>query len=170
MQKSIAVLLTGAMLLSSCGAIRDSKVNPRNWFGRSDEVRLEVEAETVNPLIPIDEKVDLVRKAEAEETRVLLDTVTELRVERTSTGAIIYATGLPSRQGAFDVALRPNEEAEDGVLELEFVVNYPEFATQRGSEFSRTVRAAHSLSNGDLRDVRLIRVLATENARETRRR
>lgn len=155
--------------MSSCGVIRDSKVNPRNWFGRSDEIRREVEAETVNPLIPVEDKVDLVRKAEEEETRVLLDAVTEMRVERTPTGAIIYATGLPARQGAFDVALRPNEDAEDGVLELEFVVNYPEFATQRGSEFSRTVRAAYSLSNGDLRDVRLIRVLAAENARETRR-
>ncbi|MQQ07320.1 hypothetical protein GFB49_02520 [Epibacterium sp. SM1979] len=170
MQKSIAVLLTGALILSSCGSFRDSRVNPRNWFGRSDEVRREVEAETTNPLIPIDDKVSLTRKEKEDDTRVLLDSVTELRVDPTPTGAIIHATGLPTRQGAFDVILRPNEDADEGVLELEFLVNYPEFATVQGSEFSRSVRAAYSVSNFDLRDIRLIRVVSTNNARETRRR
>lgn len=170
MQKSIAVLLTGALVLSSCGAIRDSKVNPRNWFGRSDEVRHEVEAETTNPLIPIEEKIDITRKAEADDTRVLITSVSELHVAPTPTGAIIQVAGVPSRQGAYNVDLRRNEDAEEGVLELELRVDYPEFATARGSEFSRTVRAAYSVTNQDLRDIRLIRVVAAENARETRRR
>lgn len=169
MQKSIAVLLTGAFVLTSCGAIRDSRVNPLNWFGRSDEVRREVEAETVNPLIPVEDKVRINQKKDAEDTRVLLETVTELQVVRTATGAIIQASGLPSRQGAFDVLLRPNEDAEDGVLELEFLVNYPEFATRKGSEFSRTVTAAYSINSFELRDTQLIRVVGTQNARETRR-
>ncbi len=171
MHKPIALLLTGTLILSSCGTLRDSRINPRNWFGSSREVAVRTPAENVNPLIPEEEdKVKFNKDKSKEDTTILLRDVTDLRVEQTSTGAIIYAAGLPTRQGAYDVHLRRREGGDDSVLELEFRVAYPEQATQRGSEFSRTVRAAYSLSRQELNGIGLIRVIGADTARETRRR
>lgn len=171
MHKPIALLLTGTLILSSCGTLRDSRINPRNWFGNSRSVPVSAPQEDVNPLIPEPEdKVQFNKKESKEDTTILLRDVTDLRVEQTSTGAIIYAAGLPTRLGVYDVHLLPRETDDDSVLELEFRVAYPEEATQRGTEFSRTVRAAYSLSNHDLNGISLIRVIGADTARETRRR
>ncbi|MEL6453077.1 MAG: hypothetical protein AAFQ19_17640, partial [Pseudomonadota bacterium] len=46
-------LLTAALILSACAAVRDSRVNPFNWFGRGQsEPVVQTTAEEVNPLIP----------------------------------------------------------------------------------------------------------------------
>ena len=95
-------------------------------------------------------------------------------VEPTATGAIVYATGVAARQGAFAARLTAaNDGAEPdeyGVLSLSFRVTYPRYATNQGSEFSRTVHEAFSLTNLELQRVRTIRVTAAQNTRETRRR
>lgn len=173
MRKPIMVLLAASLLLASCGGWGDSRANPRNWFGnsRSAPAAVPAEGEVANPLIP--KKSALATRPDPVDGTELITNVTELRIERTPSGAIIYATGIASRQGAFDVELRPDPVGEDGdqsVLSFTFRVAYPKDPTNVGNERSRTVVVARSLTSQDLQGIRLIRVAGVQNVRESRRR
>ena len=168
MRKPLSILLAGAIVLAGCGGWRDSRINPTNWFGSSAPAELSASG-NVNPLMPEKGGKGMFDKPEAVDRSLLVAEVSELRIEKTATGAIIYATGVASRQGAFDVELRPVENQDPSILEFDFRVVYPERATQTGSPFSRTLRAAVSRSNRDLSGIRLIRVNGSTNARESRR-
>lgn len=170
MRTSIALLIAATLTVSSCGGWQDSRANPRNWFGSAEEVELNSGAAAVNPLIPQEDSEGIFARSEAPDNTVLIAAVTSLRVDRTPTGAIIYAEGLAARQGAYNVQLRPDPEAPEGTLAFEFRAGYPGRATPQGSEATRTLRAAYSLSHGDLDGIRLVRVTALQNAQETRRR
>ncbi|MDF1718071.1 MAG: hypothetical protein P1U75_15560 [Antarcticimicrobium sp.] len=172
MQKPVTILLVASLLLAGCGGWRDSRINPRTWFGKSRSERVEAPAEAVNPLLPKDRK-GMFSRPDPVDLTVPIAEVTELRVEPTTTGAIIYVEGLAARQGPYEVELRPittPEEQAEGVFSLSFRVVYPERATPLGTAFSRTVRAAHSMTKQEIRDVRTIRVVARDNVRTTRRR
>ena len=173
MRKSIAVLLVSGVTLASCSSWQASRVNPSNWFGSSQNTQVPVAAsdELINPLIPVDTKVGLFSGSDAptEDLSVQIAGVSELRVEQTPTGAIIYAMGLASRQGAYDVRLRRNLDADDATLDYSFRALYPADPTAVGSETSRTLRVAVSLTHQDLAGIKLIRVTSDSNARETRR-
>lgn len=195
MRFSLVVLLVATMLLPACGgSLRDSRINPANWFGRSTSVETEPgtvrtadgRVEEVNPLIgerrqskmiPSNRKVhndsgsifDRGKKDEIYEgTRV--DRVTDLAVERTSTGAIVRVTGVSSRQGAFDVRLLPLGDGEpvDGVMTYELLALQP-INTAVGPEHTRRIQAAQPLSMNDLQEIRTIRVIARNNTRQTTR-
>jgi len=171
MQKPLTVLLVASLMLAGCGGWRDSRVNPSNWFGKSRSERVEP-AEETNPLIPRQTRGVFSRPDPVDNTTPITE-VTELRVEQTTTGVIIYAEGLASRQGPYEVELRPvttPEEEADGILSLSFRVIYPNRATPVGSEFSRTVRAAYSVNKYEIRGIRTIRVIGQNNQRTTRRR
>lgn len=168
MQKPLALTLAGALVLAGCGW-KESRVNPVNWFGKSEPVEVVV-TENTNPLLPQKEqKRGLFDKREDVDNSVLVGQLAELRIDRTNIGAIIHATAIADRQGAYDVELRPVEHTEQDVLTLEFRVVYPEDPTVAGSDYSRTVRAARSVTHQGLEGIRLIRVLAAQNALESRR-
>lgn len=174
MRKPILVLLATSLFLGGCGRWSDSRVNPGNWFGQSRSAAVQtVDGEaSANPLIP-QRRTSMLARAEPGDLSVLIPNITELRVERTSTGATIYATGVATRQGAYGSTLRLDPEDENtksDVLSFTFRVLYPPYPTQAGPERSRTIREARSLSNQDLRGIRLIRVKGAQNLRETRRR
>lgn len=195
MRFSLVVLLVATMLLPACGgSLRDSRINPANWFGRSTSVETEPgtvrtadgRVEEVNPLIgerrqskmiPSNRKVhndsgsifDRGKKeAIYEGTRV--DRVTDLAVERTSTGAIVRVTGVSARQGAFDVRLLPVGDGEpvDGVMTYELLALQP-INTAVGPEHTRRIQAAQPLSVNDLEKIRTIRVIARHNTIQTTR-
>ncbi|WP_293576678.1 hypothetical protein [Phaeobacter sp.] len=174
MNRPLAVLLISAVGLSACG-FRDSRVNPLNWFGGSREVATEaVVDEDINPLIPVENRVNLLRRPDAVDQTVLVQTVSDMRIERTPTGAIVYASGLAARQGAYGVELRldesdRDERTKDQTLDFTFRAIYPDFATPVGVDRSRTLRAAVSLTKQQLAGVRSIRIVAADNARESRR-
>ncbi|OED47893.1 hypothetical protein [Leisingera sp. S232] len=169
MQKPLALTLACALVLSACGW-RDSRLNPSNWFGSSEPAEIEV-TEAVNPLLPQESNArGIFAKKPPKDKSVLVSQIADLRIERTSTGAIIRAVGIAERQGAFQVELRPVEEPGEGILAYDFRIVYPEQPTITGSEFSRTLHAARTLSNQDLQDIQLVRVNGETNARESRRR
>ena len=169
MRKSLAFFLAGTLVLSSCGW-RESRVNPVNWFGKSRSAPVEAPAENLNPLIPAKTKVGLFSKREEEDTSVLVAEITALKVEPTPSGAIIYASALAARQGAHKVELRAIETDDPTVLEYAFRVVYPRLATSTGTPHSRSLHAAVTLSEQDLRGVHIIRIKGASNIRETRRR
>ena len=51
MRKTILALLASTLLVSACGTVRDSRINPLNWFGPARSVEA-APAESTNPLIP----------------------------------------------------------------------------------------------------------------------
>lgn len=171
MRKSLTVLLFACLVVSSCGW-RDSRLNPGNWFGSSQPVAAEA-PEEVNPLLPKATGAGLFKRPEAVDASVLITQITELEVERIPTGAIVRATGLASRLGAYNVFLRretPSGAPENGVLEYSFRASYPNNPSPQGTELARRVVVARTLNHKALEGVRVIRVTAAQNARESRRR
>ena len=171
MRKSLALILAGTLILAGCGGWSDSRINPGNWFGKSRSAPVAVAgAEATNPLLPEEGRKSIFARAEKEDLSVPVATISELRVEPTPNGAIIYATGIASRQGAHELELRLVPDTAEDTLEYTFHVLYPVDPTPAGNEHSRTLRAAVTISEQNLRGIRTIRVSGAENARETRRR
>lgn len=134
-------------LLAGCGAVSDSRLNPLNWFGRS-------------------EKVEPVITEVAGDPRPLVTQIIDLRLERVPGGAIIRATGLPERQGFFDGELVAANRGvpEDGILGYQFRVSAPEGATAPGTPQSREMIVGLFVSDQTLAGVRRIQVNAAQNA------
>lgn len=158
MRTPLLAVLSIALLLGACGRVRDSQLNPFNWFGRSTEQQ--VVAQTAAGSQPSD-------------PRPLVAQVLEMRVEQIPGGAIVHATGLPPRQGYWKAALVAENDGkpdEKGVLRLSFRAYQPLEATPQGSQPSREITAGLFLSNQDLEVVRSIIVRGAQNQRTSRRR
>lgn len=150
MTRLTALLLT-TLILAGCGGLRDSRLNPFNWFGRSEEA----------------EKVAL--PVATEDPRGLVATVLTLNVDETAGGAIIRATGLPPTQGYWDAELVEQPIDENGRLVLEFRIFPPSERAAVSTQVSREVVVALYLSNIRLAQVSEIIVQGADNARATRR-
>ncbi|WP_420586997.1 hypothetical protein [Ruegeria sp.] len=175
MKKSFTVLLVATLGLTACSGWRESRVNPSNWFGSSTPAApTETAAYDPNALVPEQtEGGGLFTRPEAEDTSVPIARIDELRIDPTPAGAIVYVSGTAARQGAYNAQLVPVESEENqknGVLEFTFRVNYPNRATNQGTERSRMVSDAINVSRDDLQSVRLVRVTGQQNALESRRR
>ncbi len=128
--KPILILTVSAVLLAGC----NSRLNPVNWFGNSQEVEVTEEGE-VNPLVP-EQREGIFARPEEGYQGVPIEQVTDLRIDRTRTGAIIVVEGVAARQGPFEVRLVPatvDDEPVDGVLAYSFDVIYPGFNTAVGA-------------------------------------
>ncbi|MFT4716708.1 MAG: hypothetical protein ACI861_001443 [Paracoccaceae bacterium] len=150
--------LTAALVLVSfvgaCGAARESRLNPFNWFGkdRNEQVVVDEDAQIVDP-------------------RPLVAEIIKLRVDRLPGGAIVHAIGLPATQGHWEAALVPvNSELPDkGVLTYEFRLIPPLGAKTAGTKVSREVVVAHFISDQTMLGVRRIQVIAQQNRRTVKR-
>jgi hypothetical protein len=144
------------LALAGCGGLRDSKLNPLNWFGRSQP---KAQTLTVDgSSAPVDNRANVTQ-------------VTSLEVESIPEGAIVRASGLPPTQGFWDAELVAENDGYpvDGVLTYRFVVAEPPGPRRSGTPQSREVTAADYLSNIDLSEITEIVVLGSENSRSTRR-
>jgi hypothetical protein len=149
---TLTVALTAVMVLSSCGAIRESRFNPLNWFGRSQEQR----AEATGTVAPADK-------------RPLVAQVLEMSIERTPYGAIVKAKGLSPMQGYYDAELVARPVDDKGVLVYDFRLMPPPEPKPVGAQRTREVTAAAHLSVIKLEGIREIVVQGAENARSARR-
>ena len=153
MNRRTALLITLALPvgLASCGRIRDSKLNPFNWFGRS---RRETTTTTIKP-------------NEAADGRQLIAEVTELKVEQAHGGAIIRASGLPPTQGWWKAELVSETRGradENGVVTYRFLVYQPLADTRTSTPQSRVLTAAVFLSDQRLEAVTKIIVQGEGNS------
>lgn len=167
----LALTMVSSMLLAGCGGLRDSRVNPANWFGKSKSRPVATApAENVNPLIPVKQD-SIFRRNKAEVyLGTPVDQITEMKIERTTDGAIIRVTGLSMRQGAFDVRLVADNKGEpvNGVLRYKLLALQPEDQPQ-GSERARTVHVAEFISTQTLEEARTIIVTGARNERSSTR-
>lgn len=148
----LIVVLSIASLMASCSTIRQSRVNPFNWFGNESR-----EVETTGAV------------KKSSDGRQLVMQVTDLSSEPVPTGLIVRATGLPPTQGWWEAALVPRPIDENGRLVLEFRISAPLEPTATSTQASREVVVARYLTNARLRDVREIVVEGATNARALRR-
>lgn len=146
----LALLVVGTV--AGCARLSESRLNPFNWFGRAEKTTVVTTAPNADP-------------------RPLVPQVIELRVEPVPGGAIVRATGLPSRQGYYDGALLPvgREVAANGVLNYEFRASAPPDPTRVSTQQSREIVVGRFVSAQALEGVRQIRVSAAANALIVRR-
>lgn len=170
MRKSVGVVIVSALVLTSCGTVRESRLNPFNWFGRSTSQPVVAEQGDVNPLIP-KRRASIFRAGPAAEyVGTPITQVTQLEVLRRPGGAIVQATGVASRIGPYEVRLIKDKDAStDSVLVYSFRVIYPAEATQQGSVAARTITVAASLTDQELSEIRTVRVAGQTNVLSARR-
>lgn len=144
------VVVTLVLALTGCGAIRESRLNPFNWFKKSEP------RETV----VLDEKGD---------PRPLVDTVLTMAVEPIPGGAIVRARGVTPTQGWWDAELVAQDVTEDGVLVYEFRLVPPIGRTDVNTQQSREIDVGIYISDVKLAEVREIVVQGATNARVSRR-
>jgi hypothetical protein len=153
MRSTLLALMVVLVALPACGRLRESRLNPFNWFGRSQP------AEVTAPADP----------AVTEDGRRLVSQVTDVTLERTPGGAILRATGLPPTQGWWDAELVARPVEDEGVLIYDFRIFPPEGAADVNTVRSREVLVATFLSNQRLEGLRQITVQGETSARSTRR-
>lgn len=150
MRLPLTAALVALTVLSACGGLRDSRLNPFNWFGRSEPA---VQVQTAKPTDP----------------RALVDQVLTMAVEAYPGGAIVRATGLPPTQGYWEAELVARPLDENGVLVLDFRVFPPIAAASVANQQSREITVAYSLSDIKLQAISEIVVQGAGNARSSRR-
>ncbi|MEL6120363.1 MAG: hypothetical protein AAFR49_11870 [Pseudomonadota bacterium] len=194
MRHNLLILLMTSLVLMSCGTVRESRFNPINWFGSSTSstnetgtvVAADGEVVEVNPLIgerkqsqinvtnrstSVADRASLLA-ADDEEPYLgtMVDQVSSLEIQKTTTGAIVTVSGVTTRQGAYDVRLVAlnNGAIVDGVLTYELRALQP-IQTAQGPERTRRIQAAAPISVQELELVRTVQVVARRNTRTSRR-
>jgi hypothetical protein len=152
MRLSLTLALTAVMVLTSCGGIRESRLNPLNWFGGSREAQAD--------------EFGVPAKIEA---RPLVDQVVSMSIEQTPYGAIVRATGLSPSQGYYDAEVVARPLDENGILVYEFRLMPPPGPTPAGAPRTREVTVAAHLSKIKLASISEIVVQGAQNARSSRR-
>lgn len=150
MKRSFMAALAALMLVSACGFVRESKLNPFNWFGRSEP------AETVT--VPV----------EKSDPRPLVADVVDMAIESYSGGVIVRAKGLNPTQGWWDAELVEAKTDDPSHLVLEFRLIPPLTQTEVSTPRSREVVVAKTVSNQRLEVITRITVQGANNARTSR--
>ncbi|WP_103334066.1 hypothetical protein [Pseudotabrizicola formosa] len=151
MKTPVTAALVAVLVLTSCGAVRESRLNPFNWFGRSERVET------------------LASQQQAADPRLLVADVTELSVEPYTGGAIVRATGVMESQGWWEAELVEVKGEDPTHLMLEFRILPPVTQTPVGSQRTREVTAAMAISPRRLEDISRITVQGERSARTTGR-
>ncbi len=148
MKKSLIVLLTLTVALGGCGRVRESRLNPFNWFGGG--------ARAEAPVAPT--------AAVSADKRALVAQVTGVTFDRYPGGTIIRATGLPPSQGWWDAELVARPVDENGVLVYDFRVFPPDAGAGTGPAQSREITVAVAISDIKMEPIRRIVVQGAGNA------
>ncbi len=159
-----ATLLGTAVLLSlsGCARVADSRFNPLNWFGQStSQVPVDANGQ-IRPLVPQG------RGNVTVDGRVLVQSISSLRVDRSPTGAIVTATGLAPTQGYFNAEL-VSRGVDNGVLLLEFRAQAPTAFNVPGSDRSRQITVAYDIESNELAGIRSVQVQSASNTRTSAR-
>ncbi|TCL09538.1 hypothetical protein BXY66_1589 [Shimia isoporae] len=173
MRTALTVLLLSTLTLTAC----QTRLNPFNWFGSDREVQAvkdAVEAGEANPLVPNSSNTNkgiFSKKPAPVYAGTLIAQVKSVQVLRVTEGALIEAVGVSNVHGVHSLKLDPQNDGKpvNGVLTYSFLAVHPKGGFTGGPEQSREVTVAHVVTSAQLSGVRTIRVVAAQNARETRR-
>ena len=151
MTRPILALIALSLVLAGCSGVRQSRMNPLNWFGSSTE-------ESVVGPVRLEN-----------DNRVLVQSVTSMSIERTSSGALVRAEAQMAGQGWWDAALVAENGGRpvDGVLTYRFVAAAPRGPMPGGRP--QTLVVATPVSEYLLEEVSTVVVRGASNSRSTRR-
>lgn len=139
------------LALAGCGGIGRSKLNPFNWFRKSQP------------------RETIVLPKASEDGRPLVDTVLTMNVEPIPGGAVVRARGVTPTQGWWKAELVPQDLDDNGVLVYEFRLLPPLGKADVNTQQSREIDVAIYISDVKLENVREIVVQGATNARSARR-
>ncbi len=145
------VVLGLAVAVAGCGKVRQSRLNPFNWFRKSKP------------------RETIVLPGAETDPRPLVDTVLSMAVEPIPGGAVVRARGVTPTQGWWDAELVKRDVEEPGVLVYEFRLQPPAEPTDVNTQQSREIDVAIYLSDVKLDGVHEIVVQGAKNARSARR-
>lgn len=151
MKRAVLAGMASVLVLAGCATIRESRLNPFNWFGRSQAAER------------------IVLPAEQADQRALAPEILTMSVEPYPGGAIVKATARTPDQGWWDAELVARPVVEKGVLVYDFRIFPPITETPVGPAQTREVTAAASVSDIRLASVTQIVVQGEGNARASRR-
>lgn len=155
MKTPLILMLAASVALSGCGSIRESRMNPMNWFGSSRE----------------EARPDLGETGAVEDNRPLVPQVSALTIERTSSGAIVRAEAVMPTVGWWDAQLVAENfgRPRDGTLTFRFVAAAPVQPIANPSEAPRTISAVYTLTQAQLDTTSDVVVVGESNSRRARR-
>jgi len=139
--------------VSGCGMVRESRLNPFNWFG------------SATPAQPAPAPDRIV----APDRRELAAQITGLTIEPTPDGAIVRATALPPTLGFWDAELVALDKGESGKITYEFRYRPPVEPMAASTPQARSIVAAAFLSNKRLQLINEVLVQGATNALTSRR-
>ncbi|TNF19979.1 MAG: hypothetical protein EP318_12945 [Rhodobacteraceae bacterium] len=170
MRKTVLASLVLAMGLSGCSGVRDSGLNPFNWFGGSTSRKVVAEPQEteVNPLIPKRRSL-LEKRPDPPYAGTLVQDVTEVHARRTPGGAVLEVTGVLRSLGGHDLRLVEQDDNDPTTLTYEFLAVQNPAGQGVGTPHVRTVTAALALTDQELDGVRVITVISETNRRTVRR-
>lgn len=150
MNTPLVAALCATFALGACSTVSNSRLNPFNWFGSSQEAAV------------------ISRVGTPADPRMLVAQVTDMKLEKMPGGVIVRATGLPPTQGYWEAELvaRP---ITDGAIIYDFRVFPPVDMADTSTPQSREVTVAAFLSDIKLEGIREITVQGASNARASRR-
>ncbi|NSX56263.1 hypothetical protein [Parasulfitobacter algicola] len=153
MRRSILSVLILGTCLAGCATVRESRVNPFNWFGNAQEETLQAAPE----------------RATTQDRRPMVSQIVSIEIDRTPGGAILRAVGLPPTQGYFAGDLVRVQNTDPGVLTYEFRIIPPRGTQRTSTQQSREVVVALFITDQDLQRASAIRVIGQLNAQSLRR-
>ncbi|RRH75168.1 hypothetical protein [Falsigemmobacter faecalis] len=156
MRSGMVMAMAAVMVVAGCATVRDSRVNPFNWFGSA----------RATAGAPASEGAALTSRPDG---RVLVAQVSALHLERSSGGAILRAVGLPATQGWYQAGLTLSPESTDETLVYDFVLTAPVAVNRAGSAPSREIQVATFFSDMALERIRSVTVRGATNGLTTRR-
>ncbi len=155
-RRMLVLPIMASVALAGC-----SWMNPMNWFGGSEQVK------TLEP--------EGGYAAALQDGRPLVAQVTDLRIDRTLTGAIVSATAVPPSQGWWNAELVAENDGMpvDGVITYRFVAAAPRPGSADAGRVltpdSRQISAAASINATRLAATRRVVVIAEGNSRAVSR-
>lgn len=146
MKRTILLGLCAVLIVAGCARVRESRINPFNWFGGAQrETRFEL-------------------PAEVQDDRLLAPEVLDLSVEPYSAGALVKVVARTPEQGWWEAELVARPIDENGVLVYDLRMFPPLAESPIGTPTSREITVATSVSAVMLERVTRIVVQGESNA------
>lgn len=155
MKTPLILVLAASVALTGCSTVRESRINPMNWFNSSRE----------------EARPELGETGAVEDHRPLVPQVTTMTIERTSSGAIVRAEAVMPSVGWWDAQLVPENfgRPQGGTLTFRFVAARPRQPVAAASEAARTISAVYALTQAQLDTTSDVVVVGESNSRRARR-
>ncbi len=158
MRALVTVMVVAVPLVSGCSgtSVDSGRLNPLNWFERNKQTEPTTEVVAIAP----------------QDERELIPVVSSVQAQPFggSDSIILIATGVPPTFGYYDPALVPVNDGQpiDGELVFELRAAAPAEEAEIGTEESREISVATTLTQRQLQGVESVRVIGAVNEQVVR--